>query len=147
MRLVVDTSVLVGELLREAGRDRMADARLQLYLPERMMAEAQHEAPLRVAALARKRGIPQPDADDLVRLCLAAVEANVTVIDEAVYAAREDEARSRSLRDPDDWPVVACALALSADIWTVDSDLLGTGVPTWTTQSLHVWLQRNPASS
>lgn len=109
------------------------------------MAEARHEVPQRVAALARRREIPQPDADDLVRLCLAAVEANVTVIDEAVYAPLQDEARSRSLRDPDDWPLVACALALSAGIWTLDNDLLGTGVATWTTESLRVWLQRNPA--
>ena len=62
--------------------------------------------------------------------------ANVAVVDEAVYSALEDEARSRSMRDPSDWPLVACALALDAAVWTNDNDLLGTGVPTWTTETL-----------
>jgi hypothetical protein len=41
MRLVVDTSVLVGELLRRTGRGRLGDERLELFLPEQMSAEAQ----------------------------------------------------------------------------------------------------------
>lgn len=145
MRLVVDASVLVGELLRARGRDRLGDARLDLFLPEPVWGEVQHELPRRIAVLARRRGIPKPEADQLVSLCLVAVEANVAVLEHAVFAALEDEARSRALRDPNDWPLVASALALAAGIWTVDNDLLGTGVATWTTASLQVWLDRNPA--
>ena len=63
---------------------------------------------------------------------------------EACLAAIEDEARERSLRDPHDWPVVATALALIAAIWTNDNDFLGTGVATWTSDSLQRWLQRQP---
>lgn len=70
------------------------------------------------------------------------ISANVAVVDEAVYAAYEDEAKARSVRDVDDWPLVACALALDAAVWTHDGDLLGTGVPTWTTQTLQGWLDR-----
>ncbi|GMU77240.1 MAG: hypothetical protein AMXMBFR46_00410 [Acidimicrobiia bacterium] len=65
------------------------------------------------------------------------------ILDEAVYSALEDEARARSLRDPADWPVVASALALSAAIWTNDNDELGTGVATWTTESLQARLDRS----
>jgi hypothetical protein len=36
------------------------------------------------------------------------------------------------------------ALALSAGIWTNDNDYLGTGVATWTTDTLQRWLQRQP---
>lgn len=79
----------------------------------------------------------------LSSLFLEAIEANVVVLDEAVYAAAEDEARARVQRDPDDWPAVACALTLAAGIWTDDNDFLGTGVPTWTTTSLQVWLERH----
>jgi hypothetical protein len=39
---------------------------------------------------------------------------------------------------------VATALALSAAIWTNDNDFLGTGVATWTTDTLQRWLQRQP---
>jgi hypothetical protein len=31
-------------------------------------------------------------------------------------------------------------------VWTNDKDLLGTGIPTWTTQTLQAWLDRNPSS-
>lgn len=53
---------------------------------------------------------------ELAAACLAAIEANIVILDESIYAALEDEARERSLRDPHDWPVVATALALSAAI-------------------------------
>ncbi|GMU77241.1 MAG: hypothetical protein AMXMBFR46_00420 [Acidimicrobiia bacterium] len=54
MRLVVDTSVLVGELLRRPGRARLGDGRLELFLPEQMWAECQVELPRRVRAFARR---------------------------------------------------------------------------------------------
>lgn len=145
MRLVIDASVLVGELLGSSGRARLGDDRLELFLPEQVWRETRHEIPRRVGAFARHRSVGRAQVDELVQLCLASVEANVVVIDEAVYAPMEDEARSRSLRDPNDWPLVASALLLGIGIWTVDNDLLGTGIATWTTETLRVWLERNPA--
>ena len=146
MRLVVDTSVLVGELLRAAGRTRLGDERLELFLPERMWGETSVELPRRVSAFVRRRNLDPAVGGALVAACIAAVDANVAVLDEAIYAALEDEARARSLRDPRDWPVVASALALGADIWTNDNDFLGTGVATWTTDSLQRWLDRQPSA-
>jgi predicted nucleic acid-binding protein len=144
MRLVVDASVLVGELLRATGRRRLGDERIELFIAEQTWGEVQSELPRRVAAFARRRGMAREAAEDLVRSCLEAIEANVAVVDEAVYAALEEEARSRSRRDPGDWPLVASALVLDAAAWTNDNDLLGTGVPTWTTDSLQAWLDRRP---
>jgi len=144
MRLVVDTNVLVGDLLRAAGRERLADDRMNLFLPEQTWAEAQVELPRRVAAFARRHKLPDSSGAELLASLLEAIEADVAVVDEPVYAAYEDEVRARSVRDVNDWPLVACALALDAAIWTHDSDLLGTGVPTWTTQTLQGWLDRNP---
>lgn len=143
MWLVVDTSVLVGELLRRSGRERLSDDRLQLFLPEQMWSEAQVGLRRRIAAFVRRRGLEPDLAVELSGLCLGAVELNVVVLDEAIYSALEEEARARSLRDPADWPVVATALALSADIWTNDNDFLGTGVATWTTETLRTWLDRS----
>ena len=142
MRLVVDTSVLVGELLRRAGRERLGDARLELFLPEQMWSEVQVELPRRIAAFVRRRSLAVDVGEQLAQLCLAAIEANIVVLDEAIYSAIEDEARARAVRDPTDWPVVAAALALSAGIWTNDDDFLGTGVATWTTETLQAWLVR-----
>ncbi len=56
-----------------------------------------------------------------------------------VARLNHDESRLWLLR-----PLVAWALALAAGIWTIDNDLLSTGVATWTTERLKVWLTRNP---
>jgi len=144
MRLVVDTSVLVGELLRSAGRIRLGDERLELFLPEQMWGETQAELPRRITAVVRRRSLEPRLGDELATACLAAVEANIVILDEGIYAALEDEARERARRDPRDWPVVASALALDAAIWTNDNDFLGTGVATWTTDTLQRWLERQP---
>lgn len=143
MRLVVDTSVLVGELLRRKGRGRLGDERLELFLPEQMWAETEIVLPRRIRAFVERRKLHPEVAVELAQLCLDAIEANVVILDEAIYSAVEDEARARSLRDADDWPVVASALALSAAIWTNDNDFLGTGIATWTTESLQAWLERS----
>ena len=144
MRLIVDTSVLVGELLRAKGRDRLGDDRLELFLPEHMWGETAVELPRRIASFVHARKLDVGIGEELADLCLGAIEANVVILDEPIYAPLEDEALARSVRDPNDWPTVACALALSAGIWTNDNDYLGTGVPTWTTDTLQLWLERNP---
>src|SRR3954447_3127607 len=143
MRLVVDTSVLVGELLRLSGPARLGDERVELFISEQMWAETQVELPRRITAFSRRRHLGTDLARQLIALCLEAVEAHIVILDEAIYSAIEDEALARCQRDPTDWPVVACALALSAAVWTNDNDYLGTGVPTWTTQTLQTWLDRN----
>ena len=142
MLLVVDTSVLVGDLLRVKGRDRLRDRRIDLFLPEQMLGEAHVELPRRVEALAASVGLEPQERDALLILCLDAIDNNVAVIGTRVYLPFQEEALARSLRDPTDWPVVACALALDAAVWTNDDDFLGTGVPTWTTPSLQSWLDR-----
>jgi hypothetical protein len=42
---------------------------------------------------------------------------------------------------------VATALALTAGIWTNDNDFLGTGVATWTTDTLQRRLNASPTSA
>lgn len=143
MLLVVDTSVLVGDLLRTRGRERLNDHRLNLYLPEHTLGEVHVELPRRIGAVAASAGLAAAERDDLLMLCLDAVDNDLAVVAAEVYAPFEEEALARSQRDPADWPVVACALALSAAVWTNDNDFLGTGVPTWTTQTLQTWLDRH----
>ena len=47
---------------------------------------------------------------------------------------------SDSARDPEDWPVLAAALALGCPIWTEDTDFFGCGVATWTSGSIAIFL-------
>lgn len=142
MILVVDTSVLVGDLLRVKGRQRLADPRLELFIPEQTLAEVHVELPRRIGAFAASNGLSSVHRDDLVVVTLQSVDNNLAVVATEIYHPFMDEALARSQRDPSDWPVVACALALHGAIWTNDNDFLGTGVPTWTTQTLQTWLDR-----
>jgi predicted nucleic acid-binding protein len=54
----------------------------------------------------------------------------------------ETEARRRlAARDPEDWPILASALALSCPIWTEDTDFFGCGVATWTSDRVLMFLR------
>jgi predicted nucleic acid-binding protein len=66
----------------------------------------------------------------------------VLSVDRGVYAFREQDARERiQSRDPDDWPVVATALALNLPIWTEDRDFFGCGAATWITNTVEIYLR------
>jgi hypothetical protein len=46
------------------------------------------------------------------------------------------------VRDQSDWSTVALALATESAILTSDPDFLGSGVPTWTYETLAAELER-----
>lgn len=145
MRLVVDASTLVGELLRERGLKLLADPRLDLYVPTWMWEETRHEVSRRLD-IRVSRGFPEQVA---VRFWDAAVrfkEQSVTEVPEEFYEVLKDEAIARLPRDTRDWPVVALALSLGADILTGDEDFFGCGVATWTVDTLLVQLERRGRS-
>jgi predicted nucleic acid-binding protein len=65
---------------------------------------------------------------------LAALRGVVQSVDPTEYEAMKSAALARiGPRDPDDWPILACALLLNCPVWTEDRDFFGTGVATWTT--------------
>jgi predicted nucleic acid-binding protein len=66
----------------------------------------------------------------------------VEVVDCSLYEEYETLARERiASRDEEDWPVVAAALLLDCPIWTEDQDFFGTGVATWTTNRIELYLR------
>jgi predicted nucleic acid-binding protein len=59
-----------------------------------------------------------------------------------LYQEHEQIARERmSARDIEDWPVVALAILLGPPIWTEDQDFFDSGVATWTTDRVELYLQ------
>lgn len=57
------------------------------------------------------------------------------------YDKYEAEARRRiGARDMDGWPLVALALTLDCPIWTEDNDFFGTGIATWNTGNVELYL-------
>lgn len=66
----------------------------------------------------------------------------VEQVDRSLYEEYQNAARGRiALRDPDDWPVIATALLLDLPIWTEDQDFFGSGVPTWTSDRVELYLR------
>ena len=96
------------------------------------------EAEEHLPALVIKRG-----GDPLKALAfLRSLRGLVDLIGSEVYGEFEAEARERlAKRDPEDWPILASALAIGCPIWTEDADFFGCGVATWTSGSVEMFLR------
>ena len=69
------------------------------------------------------------------------LEGNIRALDEEFYRQAKGEALARiEIRDLRDWPILATALTLDCPIWSEDQDFFGTGVPTWTTDRVELYL-------
>ena len=91
--------------------------------------------------MSSKRGSDPGNALALLR----ALRGPVELIGSEVYSQFESAARERlGDRDPDDWPILALALAIGCPIWTEDTDFFGCGVPTWTTSRVAMFLRELP---
>lgn len=133
--LVLDANILIravlGQRLRRILEVHADD--ISFFLPETAYAEAEEH----LATLVVKR------AGDVSKalLALKAMAALVTIVGVDLYRDFEAEARKRlGARDPEDWPVLAAALALGCPIWTEDTDFFGCGVATWTSGSIDIFL-------
>jgi predicted nucleic acid-binding protein len=135
--LVVDANILIRAVLGQRVRrilETHADD-ISFFVPLAAYAEAEEH----LGALVVRRG------DDPVKaLHLLRSLANLgTVVGVDLYGDFEAEARKRlGGRDPDDWPILAAALALGCPIWTEDTDFFGCGVATWTSSSIDIFLAR-----
>jgi predicted nucleic acid-binding protein len=133
--LVLDANILIRAVLGQRVRgilESHAD-NISFFIPETAYTEAEEH----LAALVVKRG---GDPAKAVRL-LRAMTALGTIASRDLYADFEAEARKRlAARDPDDWPILAAALALGCPIWTEDTDFFGCGVATWTSASIDSFL-------
>ena len=75
-------------------------------------------------------------------MLLDAMVGLVDLVSPDIYGEHEAEARKRlGSRDPDDWPILASALALGCPIWTEDTDFFGCGVATWTSDRVRMFLR------
>jgi predicted nucleic acid-binding protein len=139
--LVLDANILIRAVLGQRVR-RILEAHVDdigLYIPEAAYAEAEEH----LAALAVQRGGDPGKA--LAALRVMAELATVAGLE--LYSAFETEARKRlGARDPEDWPVLAAALALECPLWTEDTDFFGCGVATWTSAGIEIFLDQQCTS-
>jgi predicted nucleic acid-binding protein len=134
--LVLDANILIravfGNRVREI-LERFEDE-INFCSPDVCFDDARRYVP----QICKKRRI-----DSSVPLSiLKGVGKLVLPVDRSLYEDLKHEARERiRRRDPDDWPVVAVALLLGFPIWTEDPDFFGTGVATWTTATIELYLR------
>lgn len=133
--LVLDANILIRAILGQKVRDLIIDhaAKVQFFAPDVAYADARKYLP----ELLTRRGVdPLPAMTVLDRL-----EAIVRPLDAELYAAARLEALRRiAIRDADDWPVLACAMVIGCPVWTEDTDFFGTGVATWTSDRIALYL-------
>jgi predicted nucleic acid-binding protein len=134
--LVVDANILVravlGKRVREVIETYAEEA--SFFVPDVAFAEAEEHLP----ALVLKRAGDPGKALAFLRTLGRLVE----VMGSDVYTEFETEARERlAQRDPEDWPILATALALGCPIWSEDTDFFGCGVATWTSGNVHRFLR------
>jgi predicted nucleic acid-binding protein len=134
--LIVDANILVRAVLGKRARkviETYAES-VSFFVPEAAYAEAEEH----LAALVIQRGGDPKKALAL----LHALGALMEPIGSDTYGGFEAVARERlGQRDPEDWPILAAALALNCPIWTEDTDFFGCGVATWTSRLVEMFLR------
>jgi predicted nucleic acid-binding protein len=129
--IVVDANILIRYVIgtRVEALLTAYAATIDFLAPDTAFDEARRHLP----GILRSRGDTGFGVATAL-LALDAVTSIVTPVQAFSYTPLRRQALARiGRRDPDDWPVLACALLLNCPIWTEDRDFFGTGVATWTT--------------
>jgi predicted nucleic acid-binding protein len=127
-RLVVDANIMLAALL---GRSlplfaELDERKVELFAPLPMLLEAE-------AWIGQDARLVEGEAERR----LAELLDLVTPIAVEQFADQEGAARERlEPHAQSDWPLLAAAMALEADVWTHDRDLFGTGVALWATRNI-----------
>lgn len=136
-RIIVDANILIRAVLGVRVRElieRFCES-TAFYVAESNVEEAMQY----LSELAPRRGI----REDIWREAFAVIMGAVQIIPQVELAAAESEARARiGRRDPEDWPAVAAAVQFDCPVWTEDEDFFGSGVATWTTSTIEIYLQK-----
>jgi len=136
--LVLDANILMRAVLGRRVRElleRYEDS-AAFYSPDVCFDDARQYLP----QVLEKRGLEPESGLTLLKQ----ISRLVLPVDRSLYGDYERLARERiEARDPDDWPVVAVALMLDLPIWTEDQDLFGSGIATWTSDRVEIYLKLN----
>lgn len=133
--IVLDANILIRAVLGKRVRELIVDnaETVQFFAPDVAYADARKYLP----ALLEKRGVKSESAMTV----LDTLESIVRPLELGVYAGLQTQALQRiAIRDADDWPVLACAMTIGCPVWTEDADFFGTGIATWTTDRVELYL-------
>jgi predicted nucleic acid-binding protein len=132
--IVLDANILIRAVLgrRVRGILRKYKSTAQLFAPDVAVEDARTHLP----ALLKKSGSDVGAG----MLLLDHLERRVEILRIDAYGRFRKQALLRiGARDPEDWPVIACAMALGCPIWTEDADFFGVGISIWTTDRIELY--------
>ena len=135
-RLVLDANILLRAVFGVRVRNLLEtyEDSLAFYTPDICFEEAGRYIPV----LARKRQLDPASGLQVLDELAHLVEAVAL----SLYEEHEAAARARmAARDIADWPIVATSLLLDCPVWTEDRDFFGSGIATWTTASVELYLR------
>lgn len=133
--LVLDANILVRAVLGKRVRLVIEThcEEVSFLVPEDAYKEAEEHLPELVT---RRGGDPRK-----ALAVLRSLESVTDFVGFDIYSSFESIARERMRqRDPEDWPILAAALAVGCPIWTEDTDFFGCGVATWTSDRIAIFL-------
>jgi predicted nucleic acid-binding protein len=129
--LILDANILIRAVLGPKVRNLILDnaEKVRFFAPEVCLADAKKYLP----EILSSKGLNPSLAIDV----LDGLMNHIHLLENDWLEDFEEASRERmQTRDPDDWPVLAAALALDCPIWTQDADFFGVGVVTWSTQHI-----------
>jgi predicted nucleic acid-binding protein len=129
--LILDANILIRAVLGPKVRNLILDnaEKVRFFAPEVCLADAKKYLP----EILSRKGLDPSLAIDV----LDGLLNHIQLLENDWLEDFEEPSRERmQSRDPDDWPVLAAALALDCPIWTQDADFFGVGVVTWSTQHI-----------
>lgn len=126
--LVTDTNILLRCSLGRAMRHvaALAERGVALATTDRNGAEM-------LDRLIEKFGVDEAAASAEVRRVL---EAFVVLATDEYHGFAPEAVQRLREGGKSDWPTLAAAIALEAEIWSEDVDFFGVGVPVWSTSNL-----------
>jgi len=133
--IVLDANILIRAVLGNRVRKLILEhaPTTQFFAPDVAYEDARRYLP----ELLEKRGLDS----SVAMAVLDSLEKVVLSLDRGLYERLQEEALRRiAIRDADDWPVLACAMVIDCPIWTEDTDFFGTGVATWTSDPVELYL-------
>ena len=137
-KIVLDANILIRAVLGKKVRNTIQKyaGSAEFFTPDVCFADARKYLP----PLFEKRNLP---VDEAIAV-LEGLTAIIAAVDANLYEIYKVEAKQRiAIRDVDDWPIVAVSLMLNCPVWTEDADFFGTGVATWTSDRVHLYLSKN----
>ena len=133
--IVLDANILIRAVLGKRVQELIFEnaSTVKFFAPDVAYADTRKYLP----ALLEKRGV----MSDAAMMVLDGLEGVVQAIEFELYVGIQHQALQRiAVRDAEDWPVLACAMTIGCPVWTEDADFFGSGVATWTTDRVELYL-------